>query len=49
VRFALAAVELVTVFSETATLQSYAGGVLRLSDGQCVTFANGAVSVAACG
>ena len=38
--------EIVTVFSETLTATSYAGGVLTLSDGTRVTFANGTVDVA---
>lgn len=37
--------ELVTVFSETLTASSYAGGVLTLSDGTRITFANGSVSL----
>jgi hypothetical protein len=40
--------ETVTVFSETATGTSYAGGVLTLSNGQCVTFENGTVEVGSC-
>jgi len=40
--------ESVTVFAEGTTGVSYANGVLKLSNGQCVTFANGSVSVAAC-
>jgi hypothetical protein len=40
--------ETVTVFSETATGTSYAGGVLTLSNGQCVTFSEGVVGVGAC-
>jgi hypothetical protein len=38
--------EVVTVFSETLTAPSYNAGVLTLSDGTRVTFANGTVSVA---
>jgi hypothetical protein len=38
--------DIVTVFSETLTATSYSGGVLTLSDGTKVTFANGTVSVA---
>jgi hypothetical protein len=41
-------VEVVTVISDTATGVSYTGGVLKLSSNQCVTFANGDVSVASC-
>jgi hypothetical protein len=42
-------VEVVTVFSDTSvSLVSYAGGVARLSNGKCVTFANGDVDVSAC-
>jgi len=37
--------ELVTVFSETLTATGYANGVLTLSDGTHVTFANGSVTV----
>jgi len=37
--------ENVTIFSETLTLTSYSNGVLTLSDGTRVTFANGTVSV----
>ncbi len=37
--------ELVTVFSETLTATSYANGVLTMSDGTRVTFANGTVAV----
>jgi hypothetical protein len=37
--------ELITVFSETLTGTSYANGVLTLSDGTRVTFANGTVTV----
>ena len=40
--------ESVTVFAEGTTGVSYASGVLKLSNGQCVTFANGSVSVASC-
>ena len=40
-----APMELVTVFSETLTGTSYANGVLTLSDGTRVTFADGDVSV----
>ncbi len=40
-----APLELVTVFSETLTATSYVNGVLTLSDGTRVTFANGTVSV----
>ena len=40
--------ELVTVFAEGVTGQSYANGILRLSNNQCVTFASGQVSVATC-
>ncbi len=40
--------ELVTVFSESVTAVSYAGGVLRLSSGACVRFAGGTVDVAPC-
>lgn len=39
------AMELLTVFSETLTASSHTGGVLTLSDGTSVTFANGSVSV----
>ena len=39
--------DIVTVFSETLTATSYTGGVLTLSDGTRVTFANGTVTVAA--
>jgi len=38
----------VHVFSETDTATSYAGGVVHLSGGTCVTFVSGGVSVAAC-
>ena len=38
--------DIVTVFSETLTATSYAAGVLTLSDGTRVTFANGTVDVA---
>lgn len=41
--------ELVTVFSETLTATSYANGVLTMSDGTRVTFANGTVSVQSAG
>jgi hypothetical protein len=37
--------DIVTVFSETLTGTSYANGVVTLSDGTRVTFANGTVSV----
>ena len=37
--------ERVTVFSETLSITSYAAGILTLSDGTRVTFANGSVSV----
>jgi hypothetical protein len=37
--------ETLTVFSETVTGMSYAGGVLHLADGQTVTFANGGVKL----
>ncbi|HEY8132474.1 MAG TPA: hypothetical protein VII12_11350 [Thermoanaerobaculia bacterium] len=40
-----APLELVTVFSETLSGTSYANGVLTLSDGTRVTFANGTVTV----
>jgi hypothetical protein len=42
-----APLELVTIFSETLTGTNYANGVLTLSDGRTVTFANGTVSVQA--
>lgn len=41
-------VEVVHVFSEVDTAVSYAGGVLRLSSGTCVTFAGGTVDVGTC-
>jgi hypothetical protein len=41
--------ELVTVFSETLTAPSYANGVLTMSDGTRVTFANGTVTIQAGG
>jgi len=42
-------VEVVTVFSDTnVSLESYSGGVARLSNGKCVVFANGDVDVSAC-
>jgi len=40
--------EVVSVFSEVVTGMSYANGALKLSNGQCVTFANGDVNVASC-
>jgi hypothetical protein len=40
-----APMELVTVFSETLTATAYQNGVLALSDGTLVTFANGTVTV----
>lgn len=44
-----APVEMVTVISDSGiTGLSYSGGVLKLSNNQCVTFANGDVNVAAC-
>jgi hypothetical protein len=49
--FAASTTELdsVTVFSDTGvTLDSYSGGVAKLSNGKCVTFANGDVKVASC-
>jgi hypothetical protein len=39
------AIELITVFSETLTAASYSNGVLTLSDGSRVTFANGTITV----
>jgi hypothetical protein len=44
-----APLELVTVFSETLSGTSYANGVLTLSDGTRVTFANGTVTVQTAG
>ena len=42
-------VEIVNVFSDSGvTLVSYSGGVARLSNGKCVTFAKGDVSVGSC-
>jgi hypothetical protein len=41
-------VELVRVFSDAATAVSYAGGVVKLSTGQCVKFSSGTVSVDNC-
>jgi hypothetical protein len=42
-------VEVIHVFSDNnVTLVSYSGGVAKLSNGQCVTFAAGDVSVASC-
>jgi hypothetical protein len=41
-------IELVAVFSEQLQATGYAGGVLTLSNGQCVRFAGGAVSMSAC-
>ncbi len=43
-----AQMEMVTVVSDGVTALSYSGGVLHLSNGQCVTFAAGGVTVAAC-
>ena len=43
-----AQVEIVTVISDVATGLSYSAGVLKLSTSQCVTFANGDVSLATC-
>ncbi len=40
-----APLELVTVFSDTLTAKSYSGGVLTLSDGTRITFANNDVTV----
>jgi hypothetical protein len=40
-----APMELVTVFSETLTATSYAGGTLTLTDGTRVVFSNGSVDV----
>jgi len=37
--------ELITVFSETLTATAYQNGVLAMSDGTLVTFANGTVTV----
>lgn len=44
-----AAMEMITVFSETISATGYANGVLHLSDNQCVTFGNGTVYVSPCG
>jgi hypothetical protein len=41
-------VELVAVFSEQLQATGYVGGVLTLSNGQCVRFAGAAVSISAC-
>ena len=41
-----APMELITVFSETLTITSYNAGVLTLSDGRAITFANGTVTTA---
>ena len=40
--------ETVHVFSASQTAVSYTAGVLKLSGGQCVSFANGTVTVATC-
>ena len=44
-----APLDLVTVFSESLTIGSYAGGVVTLSDGRRVTFTNSGVTVSSGG
>ncbi len=44
-----AALEMITVFSETLTGVSYTNNELRLSDNTCALFANGTVQVHVCG
>jgi hypothetical protein len=43
-----APIELIAVFSEQLQATGYTGGVLTLSNGQCVRFGAGAVSMSAC-